>query len=80
MFGFSRRIVLVTFVEHATTSVISSVRMPLERLPEAFTDGTELKMEGAEYVVVRATPPTKPEFTKTRRLVVLVRKRAPTGA
>jgi len=61
MFGFSRRIVLVTFVEHATSKVISSVRMPLERLPEAFTDGTELKMEGAEYVVARATPQRRAE-------------------
>lgn len=75
MFNFGRRIVRVTFFEQASGAIISSSRMPLERLPETFGVDTELKMAGASYVVVRAEPPTKAEFSASNELKVIVKKR-----
>ncbi len=75
MFNFTNRIVSVTFVDEATSTTISSVRMPLERLPETFAVNTDLKMNGAVYLVVSATPPTKEDFARTRQLKVVLRKR-----
>lgn len=75
MFNFGRRIVQVTFFDQASGGIISSARMPVERLPESFAIDTELKMDGASYSVVRAEPPTKPEFSATKQLKVVLRKR-----
>jgi hypothetical protein len=75
MFGYTRKIVTVTFMDHATGQIISSARMPLERLPEAFAADAELHMAGAHYVVMRAEPQTKAEFARTKQLKVAVRKR-----
>lgn len=74
MFNFGRRIVKVTFFEHPSGRLISSARMPVDRLPETFEVDTELKMAGATFVVVRAEPPTKAEFSATNQLKVVVRK------
>ena len=75
MFSFRRRIVTVTFFDHGSGAIISSSQMPLERLPETFTVDTELKMAGATFMVVRAEPATKPEFSATKQLKVVVRRR-----
>jgi hypothetical protein len=75
MFNYRRKIVSVTFFDQATRTIISSSRMPLERLPETFAVDTELKMNDAAYVVVSATPRTKEEFAKTKELKVVLRKR-----
>jgi len=66
---------MVTFFEQTSGTIISSHRMPLERLPETFAVDTELKMGDIGYVVVRAQPPTKAEFSATRQLKVVLRKR-----
>jgi hypothetical protein len=76
MFGFARRYIPVTFVDEASGKIISSVKMPLERLPETFVADTELNLAGARYVVVRAEPNTKEEFKRTRQLKVALRKQA----
>jgi hypothetical protein len=75
MFNFGRRIISVTFYDQATGTIVSSSRMPLERLPETFAVDTELKMAGASYVVVSAVPPTKAEFSAGKQLKVVLRKR-----
>jgi len=72
--NFGRRIIKVTFYDQTSGTVISSARMPLERLPESFAVDTVLKMAGAEYIVVRAEPPTKPLFAASKELKVVVRK------
>jgi hypothetical protein len=74
MFHFGQRIIRVTFVDQPSGAVISTVRMPLERLPEAFAIDTRLAMAGESYLVVRAEPPTKPQFAATKQLTVFVRK------
>jgi hypothetical protein len=76
MFGFTRRIIMVTFVDDETRAIISSSKMPLERLPETFGIDTELNMDGARYLVVRAEPRTKDEFRKNRHLKVILKKQA----
>ena len=75
MFNFGRRIVKVTFFDQASGTIISSSRMPLERLPETFEVDTQLEMAGDSYIVVRAEPPTKAEFSSTNELKVIVRRR-----
>lgn len=75
MFNFGRRIIRVTFVDDASGAIISSSRMPLERLPEQFGVHTELKMAGEAYIVLKAEPPTKSDFARTNQLKVLLRKR-----
>ena len=77
MFNFGRRIVRVTFVDRTSGAVISQVRMPVGRLPETFTKDTVLKMAGDTYVVSRAEPPTKVEFSASNQLKVFVLKRQP---
>jgi hypothetical protein len=74
MFNFGRRIITVTFFDQSSGRIISSSRMPLERLPETFAVDTELKMAGATFMVVRAEPATKPEFAATKQLKVVVRR------
>jgi len=75
MFTFGRKLIKVTFRDQASRAVISAVRMPLERLPETFDMGSELKMAGARYTIVSAEPPTKTKAADVGRLDVLVRKR-----
>lgn len=76
MFGFARRYIAVTFVDDASGRLVSSVKMPFERLPEAFVADTEMSMAGVRYVVVRADPSTKEEFRRTRQLKVSLRRLA----
>jgi hypothetical protein len=76
MLGFTRNIITVTFVDDVTGRVVSTSRMPLERLPETFAVDTELDMAGARYTVVRAEPSVKAEFKRTRQLKVVLRKQA----
>jgi hypothetical protein len=76
VFGFARRYIPVTFVDDASGKIISSVKMPLERLPETFVADSEMNMGGVRYVVVRAEPNTKEEFKRTRQLKVSLRRLA----
>lgn len=68
---------MVTFFDQGTGAIISSVRMPIERLPDTFATDFELKMAGADYLVMKADPPTKREFAATRQLKVVLRRRSP---
>jgi hypothetical protein len=74
MFNFGRRIIRVTFIEEDSKRIISTVRMPLERLPATFAPEQQLKMAGKTYVVLRADPPNKPAFAGTKDLKVFVRQ------
>jgi hypothetical protein len=76
MFGFARRYITVTFFDETSGALVSSVKMPFDRLPDTFVANTELNMDGARYVVVRAVPSTKEEFKKTRLLKVSLRRLA----
>ena len=73
MLNFGLRIVTVTFLDEATGAVISSSRMPLDRLPERFGNDLELKMNGALYKVVRADPPTWERTSGIKQLKVVLR-------
>jgi|GEM_PF-3193291 len=80
MFSFGRKLIKVTFREQGTRTIISAVRMPSERLPDSFGPGTELKMAGANYLVVAAQPDTKAKALDSGQVEVLVRRRdAPAG-
>ena len=68
MFSFGRKIIKVTFRDHASGAIISAVRMPLVDLPDTFGAGSELKMAGGRYVVVGAVPPSKAEAADTGQL------------
>jgi hypothetical protein len=75
MFSFGRQLIKVTFRDVASRAVISAVRMPVERLPEGFGPGSELKMAGAVYVVVSAQPDTRVKAVDIGTLEIIVRKR-----
>jgi len=75
MFTFGRKLIKVTFRDQASRAVISAVRMPIERLPETFDAGSELKMTGGHYTIVSADPATKIKAVDVGRLEVTVRKR-----
>jgi hypothetical protein len=53
--------------------------MPSERLPDTFGAGTELKMAGGHYVVVRAQPDTRAAALDTGQVEVIVRPRGVTA-
>jgi hypothetical protein len=74
MLFFGRRLIKVTFRDQASRAIISAVRMPLERIPETFGAGSELKMAGSDYIVVSAQPATKEKATDTGQLDFIVRK------
>jgi hypothetical protein len=74
MFNFGRRIVTVTFLDETSGTIISSSRMPLDRLPETFAAEIELRMDGANYLVVSAEPSTKAEFSASKQVKVVLRK------
>jgi hypothetical protein len=76
MFGFARRYITVTFVDDANGRLVSSVKMPFDRLPDIFVADTEMNMAGVRYAVVRAEPNTKEEFKRTRQLKVSLRRLA----
>jgi hypothetical protein len=76
MFSFGRKLVKVTFRDEASRAIVSAVRMPIERLPDTFGAGTELKMAGGHYVVVRAQPDTKAGALDAGQVEVIVRQRA----
>ncbi|HEX3697023.1 MAG TPA: hypothetical protein VH374_16720 [Polyangia bacterium] len=67
----------VTFVDRMSGAVISQARMPVGRLPETFTKDTVLKMAGETYLVSRAEPATKAEFSASNQLKVFVIKHQP---
>jgi hypothetical protein len=74
MFSFGRNRIKVTFRDQASQTVVSSVRMPAERIPETFGAGSELKMAGGHYIVVSSKPATKGEAVDSGHLEVIVRK------
>jgi hypothetical protein len=69
-----RRTIAVTFLDAETSTEIARSDVPLEQLPETFAVHTDLSLAGQKYVVVRADPETKAEFSKTRRLVVTLNR------
>lgn len=66
---FSRK-VDVRFVDAATGKVFAKTSMPPGDLPESFLIDTTMTMSGTEYSVVRAEPPTRAEYAKSKRLVL----------
>ncbi len=47
--------------------------MPLEQLPETFAIETTLELDGREWIVASAEPPTAAEFAETGRLTLKLR-------
>lgn len=74
MFRLFSKTVTVAFIDELTGKQIASSEMPLDQLPDTFALDTTLDMAGAPYVVVRAEPMTKAEFSKTKRLSIGLRR------
>jgi hypothetical protein len=70
---FSRK-VEVTFVDAASGAVIAGSKMEPEQLPETFLVDTTLHLGDEDWTVLRADPPTRAEFSKTRRLVLTLQR------
>src|SRR5215218_8904224 len=75
---FSRK-VEVTFVDGATGQVFAQAMMPPDQLPGTFLVDTTMHLRGEPWTVLKAEPPTRAEFARTRRLVLtLARQRVAT--
>jgi hypothetical protein len=74
LFRLFSETVAVVFVDELTGKQIASSDMQLDQLPDTFALDTTLDMAGAPYVVVRAEPTTKAEFSKTKRLSIGLRR------
>ena len=73
---FSRK-VEVTFVDAASGAVIAQSTMEPEQLPETFLVDTTLHLGEEDWTVLRAEPPTRAEFAKSRRLVLTLARVEP---
>ena len=74
MYSFFSKTVLVSFVDCATGRQFAASKMPPDQLPDTFAIDTELEIEGAHYVVLRAEPETKAGFARTKQLTLTLRK------
>lgn len=74
MFNFFTPRVFVSFVDQVSGLPIAKSKMPPSQLPDTFALDTQFDLAGTAYVVVRADPLTKAEFTKTKRLTVILSK------
>src|SRR5688572_27597383 len=66
--------IAVRFIEEGASAPFVQSNVPVEHLPETFALNTDVQIGGAAYVVVRAEPQTKAEFSRSKRLDVTVRK------
>lgn len=73
---FSRK-VEVTFVDAASGAVFAVSKLDPKQLPETFLLDTTLHLGEQDWTVLRAEPPTRAEFAKTRRLMLTLAKAEP---
>ena len=73
MSWFSRNIT-VTLVDDSTGAVFASSKMPLDDFPETFLIDTTLHLGDDNWSVISAEPPTKPEFAKSCKVTLRLRK------
>jgi len=66
---FSRK-VEVTLVDAATGEVLGRTKMPPGELPETFLVETTMRILDEQWAVLRAEPPTRAEFARSKRLVL----------
>jgi len=72
--GWFSRKVAVTLIDDATGAAFATTEMPPAELPETFEVATTLHLGEAEWSVVEAEPRTRPEFTKSGKLVLRLRR------
>lgn len=72
--GWFSRNVSVTLIDDATGSVFATSDMPPTDLPETFALETTLHIGDVDWSVVDAAPPTKAEFSKSRKLTLRLRR------
>jgi hypothetical protein len=70
---FSKK-VKVTFIDDSTHNVIGESYMQPDQLPETFEVATTMTLSDQEWSVVKASPANSMEFTKSRNLVLRLRK------
>jgi hypothetical protein len=68
------RTIAVRFLEEGQSLPFAQSDVPLDQLPDTFAVHTDLDIAGAKYVVLRAVPESKADFSRTKRLDVTVRK------
>jgi len=73
LFRLFSKTIAVAFIDDRTGAQIAVSNVPPEQLPDSFALDTELDLAGSHYVVVRAEPQTKSEFSKSKRLTVMLR-------
>lgn len=64
----------VTLIDDAISTTMATVDLPVENLPDSFDLETTLHLGDADWSVVAAEPRIKPEFTRTGKLVLRLRK------
>jgi hypothetical protein len=70
---FSRKI-QVAFVDDATGETFAKTEMPPANLPESFEIATTLHLGDADWSVVHAQPKTRADYTKSKSLILRLRK------
>ena len=72
--GWFSRNISVTLIDDATGSVFATTDMPPADLPETFALETTLHIGDVDWSVVDAVPRTRPEFSKSRKLTLRLRR------
>lgn len=72
--GWFSRKVAVTLIDDATGAPIAATEMPPADLPESFEVETTLHLGEADWSVIHAEPRTRPEYTKSGKLVLRLRR------
>jgi hypothetical protein len=73
MAWFSRK-VAVTLIDDATGAVLTTTELPPGELPESFEIETTLHLGDTDWSVVHAEPRTRPEYTKSRKVSLRLRR------
>jgi hypothetical protein len=72
--GWFSRMVAVTLIDDATGAPFATTEMPPADLPESFEVETTLHLGEADLSVVHAEPRTRPEYTRSGKLVLRLRR------
>jgi len=72
--GFFNRKIHVTFIDDATGEVFAKTEMPPTNLPESFEIETTLHLGEVNWLVTHAQPKMRAEYTKSKSLILRLRK------
>ncbi len=64
----------VTFIDDLTGESLGLTHIPANNLPDSFERDTKIDLSGAEWSVLNARPKTRAQYTKSKALILWIRR------